>query len=651
MHASSSSRQQRGSTPAKHDGHRTPAHQQGGLQQSIGNQATLQLLSQPSARSVQPKLVVGRPDDPLEREADVAADKVMRMPDATPAPNPDPARAKRGAAAEGGIQTPASSPEAPQSQGEPLDKATRDFFEPRFGHDFGNVRVHADGHAAASADSIGALAYTAGSNIAFGPGQYQPLSRSGQALLAHELAHVAQQSAGVGFPQTIRRQAGAASEPTPLEDQATRPASKSIILALQEVIPGASGGTGNFPKAFHILDSLAMFDMLDTLDELRRLGEFDLLQEHVGEAEGVGISRIRVALAAVHEHGNVTPDGFAATQGDAFSSLPADQQTDLRNFLAKAATPSAVPPSQGPAQTSIVSMSGTDKLIAAYERANIGAALRSQLAQRFSAKQLVLMIAAGIGVFIAAQFTPVGWIADIGMVLTAAFVGKALFDAFHHLAGFAAAVDARTDDQLQQAADEFAAAVAGMELDTIFLLLTLLSGGAAGTAGKAAASASAPAEELVLLGANGIRLGTIPAATAAETATAITTAQAAALGLKGTALANAMASTGGGTTGFSRAAPKIPQGDAKQGWAHIEARHVTGTDPGGDLFAAGTTRAELEEAAGDVVDKGLRVSDPKRTVQVFERRIVVHGRRDLVRVVVNSSDNTVITMFPVISGP
>lgn len=61
------------------------------------------------------------------------------------------------------------------------------------GHDFGQVRVHADPQAAASTRAIGARAYTVGQHIAFGAGQYAPHTLAGQRLLAHELAHVAQQ--------------------------------------------------------------------------------------------------------------------------------------------------------------------------------------------------------------------------------------------------------------------------------------------------------------------------------------------------------------------------------------------------------------------------------------------------------------------------
>jgi hypothetical protein len=63
----------------------------------------------------------------------------------------------------------------------------------RFGHDFSNVRVHTGERAAASAHSLGALAYTHGNDIAFAAGRYAPASAGGRRLLAHELAHVVQQ--------------------------------------------------------------------------------------------------------------------------------------------------------------------------------------------------------------------------------------------------------------------------------------------------------------------------------------------------------------------------------------------------------------------------------------------------------------------------
>ncbi len=80
------------------------------------------------------------------------------------------------------------------SPGQPLDTATRAFMEPRFGHDFGKVRVHTDARAAESALAVNALAYTLGRDVVFGAGQYNISTTEGKRLLAHELTHVVQQN-------------------------------------------------------------------------------------------------------------------------------------------------------------------------------------------------------------------------------------------------------------------------------------------------------------------------------------------------------------------------------------------------------------------------------------------------------------------------
>jgi hypothetical protein len=83
--------------------------------------------------------------------------------------------------------------EALRSPGQPLDPAARAFFEPRFGHDFSQVRVHTEARAAESARAVNALAYTVGRDIVFAGGQYRPQTEEGRYVLAHELAHVVQQ--------------------------------------------------------------------------------------------------------------------------------------------------------------------------------------------------------------------------------------------------------------------------------------------------------------------------------------------------------------------------------------------------------------------------------------------------------------------------
>lgn len=100
---------------------------------------------------------------------------------------------------------PRSVNEVVSSSGEKLDPATRNLMESRFAKDFGDVQVHTDAKAGESAEALGARAYTVGTDIVFGKGEYAPETNEGQKRIAHELAHVIQQ-----------KQSGS-SNPSPVE--------------------------------------------------------------------------------------------------------------------------------------------------------------------------------------------------------------------------------------------------------------------------------------------------------------------------------------------------------------------------------------------------------------------------------------------------
>ena len=165
-----------------------------------GNQAAL--------RRLQAKLKIGPVNDPLEHEADRVADQVMRAPApgaALASTTPQVSRKCAGCADEERVQkkeagpqaaadqAPASVHELLRSPGHSLDSATRAYFEPHFGQDFTNVRVHTDASAAQSAREVNAHAYTVGRDIAFDSGRFAPGSQDGRRLIAHELTHVVQQ--------------------------------------------------------------------------------------------------------------------------------------------------------------------------------------------------------------------------------------------------------------------------------------------------------------------------------------------------------------------------------------------------------------------------------------------------------------------------
>jgi hypothetical protein len=102
-----------------------------------------------------------------------------------------------------------------------------------------------------------------------------------------------------------------------------------------------------------------------------------------------------------------------------------------------------------------------------------------------------------------------------------------------------------------------------------------------------------------------------------------------------------------------RTEPRIEDGNLKEGWRHIEARHIAGNHPKGpgDLFAPGTTRQQLERAAKEIVEKGLRISKPGQRMQSFQRKMKINGRVDLIQIIVDSYDgNRVVTMFPARGG-
>ncbi len=96
---------------------------------------------------------------------------------------------------------------APLTGGNSLPRSQRDFFEPRFGASFKDVHIHTGRPAELAASRLNARAFTFGSNIVFGHGEYQPETDTGRNLLAHELTHVVQQSSGPSSPDRVQRSA------------------------------------------------------------------------------------------------------------------------------------------------------------------------------------------------------------------------------------------------------------------------------------------------------------------------------------------------------------------------------------------------------------------------------------------------------------
>jgi len=188
------------------------------LQRTHGNAYVQRLVL---SRGIQAKLTVNQPDDEHEREADRVADTVAQIPNSQVQRQEEDEDEEIQMKVVGSqptlqrqvdeeeeeeIQTKGVGSQAPRISkdlemrvnaarggGESLSEPVRGFFESRFGHEFGQVRIHADTAAAETAQRINARAYTVGRDIVMGAGQYSPETTEGKRLLAHELTHVIQQ--------------------------------------------------------------------------------------------------------------------------------------------------------------------------------------------------------------------------------------------------------------------------------------------------------------------------------------------------------------------------------------------------------------------------------------------------------------------------
>jgi hypothetical protein len=111
-------------------------------------------------------------------------------------------------------------------EGTTLDGSVRSRMESAYGEDFSDVRVHADAKGAELSTSVDARAFAVGEHIAFGPGEYQPGTPVGDAVIAHELAHVAQQR---GAPSTGAPLPKADDANSTLEDDADSAAVGAVV--------------------------------------------------------------------------------------------------------------------------------------------------------------------------------------------------------------------------------------------------------------------------------------------------------------------------------------------------------------------------------------------------------------------------------------
>lgn len=154
-------------------------------------------------------LPVTKPGDTLEQAAGVLANRALTTQDRTAAlaaTRATATTAQTGLRAEGGVPDAGVVPASSSLQ---LPPPARTEWERAFWHDFSGVRVHSGPEAAATADRLGARAYSFGRHVVLGQGE-SVQGQSGRRLLAHELAHVVQHDAS--GRDVIARQAGGARD-------------------------------------------------------------------------------------------------------------------------------------------------------------------------------------------------------------------------------------------------------------------------------------------------------------------------------------------------------------------------------------------------------------------------------------------------------
>jgi hypothetical protein len=186
-------------TPAQLKNQNSPADLLA-LQGAIGNRALQRMLT---TQGIQAKLSVGPADDVYEREADKVAAQVVDGSAESPSTlgshsSSSVVQPKSSGGDGGGFETSSGLEgrvNSSKGSGGPLPGETQSFMESRFGADFSGVRIHTGNDAIQLNRSIHSDAFTHGNDIYFNKNQYEPQSRAGQQLLAHELTHVVQQGA------------------------------------------------------------------------------------------------------------------------------------------------------------------------------------------------------------------------------------------------------------------------------------------------------------------------------------------------------------------------------------------------------------------------------------------------------------------------
>jgi Domain of unknown function (DUF4157) len=330
-----------------------------------------------------------------------------------------------------------------------------------------SARLRDDPQADRTARLLNAHAVAWGEEVRFRQGRLAPNTQAGQALIAHEIVHVARQ-----------RETG--------RIRAQRTVSADVLKTA-------------VPK-----------DMAEAMTDAELEQQINILSTYLTDHPNDAGAKANLA----------TIEGVAS-----------DRQTPKEN---KPAQEQAKPVDPTP------TMTRTQRVVEAYNRAKLAPAFRAKLESLVSAEALAGLVIGFAAGFLIAQLTPVGWAADIGMALTAVFAATSVWAVAKHLVAFAGAANAKTSDQLDAAGAEFAAAVAEGSVDLVIALLTHKLGGGKGKPGEGSIPESVQVrvavrgDQLVL-----VAVQSIPAS--------------AAVGVQGATIAGPLLAVAGGP-----GAPKVP---------------------------------------------------------------------------------------------
>jgi len=175
--------------------------------------------------------------------------------------------------------------------GRPLVESERAYFEPRFGADFSQVRVHTGAQAAKSARIVNAKAYTLGYDVVFDAGEYSPENPAGKRLLTHELAHVVQQLNQPHIP-TVQRW------PRDVHTEMILARQRRNRLKLVRLEAAINKYAGQYTVPVNFLRGIIHFEtlergLLETIGELSKIVKRDW-------SVSLGPGDVQVRRAAVH---------------------------------------------------------------------------------------------------------------------------------------------------------------------------------------------------------------------------------------------------------------------------------------------------------------------------------------------------------------